>query len=118
MSRGRTSRFHRAVVDGKIAVSAWASNGNPGERYANMIVFGGAPRKPNGNRELEAAILLEIGRLKSEKVPVRELEKIKNQVEADFIRELASNSGLASRLAYSTFRSWQNVDFWGEFNRF
>ena len=100
LSRGRTSRFHRSIEDKKIAISAWASNGNPGERFPNMIVFGGSPRKPNGNRELETALLSEIDRLKNEKVPARELEKIMNQVESDFIRELASNAGMASRLAY------------------
>ena len=100
LGRGRTSRFNRGIVDKQTAVAAWASNGNPGERYANLIVFGGSPRKPNGNPELEGAILSELERLKNEAVPVRELEKIKNQLEADFIRELASNSGMASRLSY------------------
>ena len=66
LSRGRTSRFHRNIVEKKIAVSVWVSNGNPGERYPNLMVFGGSPQKPFRNSDLERAIL-------------RELEKIKNR---------------------------------------
>ena len=99
LSRGRTSKFHNNIIEKKIAVSAWASNGNPGERYPNLMVLGGSPLKPNSNQELESAILSQLEDLKKEKVPERDLEKIRNQVEADFIRNLASNSGMASQLA-------------------
>lgn len=100
MSRGRTGRFYRNIIEKKIALSAWASNGNPGERYPNLMVFGGAPRSPNSNLDLENAIWKELEKLKKEKVPERDLQKIRNQVEADFIRELGSNSGMASQLVY------------------
>jgi len=99
-SRGRTSRFYKNIVEKKIAVSAWASNGSPGQRYPNLIIFGGSPQKPNGNKELEEVILTEIESLKNKKVPEKELIKIWNQVEANFVRELASNSGMASKLSY------------------
>src|SRR3989338_2691051 len=101
LSRGRSSRFYRNIVEKKIALSVWASNGNPGERYSNLIVFGGSPRKPFKNKDLEIAILQELDRLKKEKVSEQELEKIRNQIEADFIRNLSSNSGMASQLAYN-----------------
>lgn len=100
LSRGRTSRFYKNIIQKKIAISAWASNGNPGERYPNLIVFGGASKKPYRNLDLEKAIWKELEKLKTEKVPEKELEKIRNQVEADFIRGLASNSGMASQLSY------------------
>lgn len=100
LSRGRSSRFNRNIEDKKIAISAWASNGNPGERYPNLIVFGGSPQKPHGNPDLEKAIWTELEKLKREKVPEKELQKIRNQIEADFIRNLASNSGMASQLVY------------------
>lgn len=101
LSRGRSSRFYRNIVEKKIALSLWAANGNPGERYPNLIVFGGSPRNPYKNKDLEIAIWQELERLKKEKVLDQELEKIRNQIEADFIRNLSSNSGMASQLAYA-----------------
>ena len=41
----------------------------------------------------------EIERLKTEPVAQWEIDKVRNQAEADFIRSLSSNSGLAFRLA-------------------
>src|SRR5207249_3324048 len=84
----------------KIALSATASNGDPGERYPNLIVLGGSPRSPYRNADLEKAILAELEKLKSEKLPEKELEKVRNQAEADLIRNLSSNNGMASQLAY------------------
>ncbi len=98
LSRGRTSMFHKNIEEKKIAVSAWASNGNPGERFPNMMIFGGSPRNPSTNEDLENAVLAQLESLKNVPVPARDLEKIRNQMEADFIRNLASNAGMASQL--------------------
>ena len=101
LSKGRTSRFHRAIVQGKqLAEEVSAVNGMPGARYANLFMVSGTPRHPHGPDELEEAVYEEIERLKTEPVQKRELEKIINQLRAEFIRELSSNAGLASRLSY------------------
>ena len=101
LSKGRTSRFHRAIVQGKqIAEDVSAVNGMPGARYANLFMISGTPRHPHGTDELEEAVYAELERLKSEPVDKQELEKIINQLRAEFIRELNSNAGLASRLSY------------------
>ncbi len=111
LSRGRTSRFYQNIVEDKVALSVYASNGNPGEKYDNLIIFGGAPRKPFTNKDLEEKILSELEKLKNEKVSERELEKIRNQMEADFIRNLSSNSGMAGQLAYydAVLGGWRNL---------
>lgn len=111
LNRGRASRFNRNIVEKKIAVSVWASNGEPGERYPNMIVFGGAPRKPYTNSDLEKAILDELDKLKREKVPEKELQRVRNQIEAEFIRNIASNNGMASQLAYAqtVLGDWRQI---------
>ena len=101
LNRGRTSLFFKNIVERGIAISAGASNGTPGERYPNLIVLSGSPRKPFTNSDLEKAILAELERLKKEKISSHDLEKIRNQIEADFIRKLDSNSGMASELAYN-----------------
>ena len=49
---------------------------------------------------MERVFYEEVERLKNEPVSERELEKVKNQVRAGFIRGLESGSGLASQLAF------------------
>jgi predicted Zn-dependent peptidase len=60
---------------------------------------------------VEAAILAELERLKSEPVSPKELERILNNLDADLVRALRSNSGLASQLAlYQTVAGdWRYV---------
>ncbi len=101
LTRGRTSRLFKALVEEKrLAESIQAVNGLPGARYPNQFVLFATPRHPHGCIELERAIDQEIERLKQERVPDRELEKVKNQIRADFIRSLNSNAGLAGMLSY------------------
>jgi predicted Zn-dependent peptidase len=101
LSKGRTSRLYKALVQDKgLAETVQTVNGMPGSRYPNLFVLYAIPRHPRTNAELEAAIYFEIDRLKTEPVSERELEKIKNQLKADFIRGLDSNAGLASTLSY------------------
>jgi predicted Zn-dependent peptidase len=61
--------------------------------------------------EVEAAILAELERLKTEPVSSKELERIINNLDADMVRALRSNSGLASQLAlYQTVAGdWRYV---------
>jgi len=101
LSKGRTSRLYKALVQDKgLAETIHTVNGMPGARYPNLFVLYAIPRHTHTNAELEAAIYSEIDKLKTEPVSEKELEKIKNQLKADFIRELDSNAGLASTLSY------------------
>jgi predicted Zn-dependent peptidase len=112
LSYGRTSRLYRRLVEGeKIAVSASASNGFPGERYPNLFILSGTPRHPHSLAELEKALLEELERLKKEPVPLPELQKIRNQIQTSFLRNLDSNSSLAYWLSYgqSLFGTWRYV---------
>ncbi|NWF56466.1 MAG: insulinase family protein [Syntrophaceae bacterium] len=112
LSYGRTSRLYRRLVEGeKIAVSASASNGFPGERYPNLFILSGTPRHPHSLAELEKALLEELERLKKEPVALPELQKIRNQIQTSFLRNLDSNSSLAYWLSYgqSLFGTWRYV---------
>lgn len=101
LTRGRTARLFKTLVEEKrLAKSIQAHNGLPGARYANQFVFFAAPRHPHTDMDLERAMDEEIERLKSEPVSGVELEKVKNQLRADFIRGLDSNAGLAGMLSY------------------
>jgi predicted Zn-dependent peptidase len=101
LTHGRTSRLFKALVDERrLAENVQAVNGLPGARYPNQFVLFATPRHPHGCGELEQAIDQEIEKLKQEHVSDRELEKVKNQIRADFIRGLDSNAGLAGMLSY------------------
>ncbi|HPC74235.1 MAG TPA: pitrilysin family protein [Syntrophales bacterium] len=101
LTRGRTSRLYRALVEERgLAESIDTANGFPGSKYPNLFVFMAAPRHPHTAKELEDAIYEEIEKLKREPVTARELEKVLNQFRADLVRDLDSNRGLASKLSY------------------
>jgi len=101
LSEGRTSRLYTNLVKEKrLALSIDTYQGYPGARYDNLFVFDAVPRYPNTNKDVENAIYQEIERLKTEPVSEKELQKVRNQIDANFIRRLNSNSGLASMLGY------------------
>jgi len=101
LSSGRTSRFYKSLVEEKgLAESVDTANGIPAARYPNLFAIFATPRVPHSNAELEAELYKEIEKLKLEAVSQEEIEKTKNQLKADFIRGLASNAGLASKLSY------------------
>ena len=102
LSNGRTSRLYRTLVEEKqLAVSVSTSNGRPGVRYDSLFTISAAPRAPHTTSEVEAAIYHELERLTVEPVSEFELEKVRNEVDADFVRGLQSNRGLAHRMAWA-----------------
>lgn len=112
LTQGRTSRlYQRAVLEEGTALNVVTSAAYPGIRYSNLFLFYGQPRAPHGPEELEAAVLEELDRLASEPVSDEELDKVKNQVRANTVRSLASNSGLASSLAFHELFAggWQRL---------
>ncbi len=101
LSQGRTSRLHKSLIEEKqIATRIDTANGFPGARYPNLFVFFATPRYPHTNGEIEKGFYEEIARLQNEPVPEKEIKKAKNQLKADFLRSLDSNSGLAGMLSY------------------
>ena len=100
LSEGLTSRLHQRLVQEQ-RLAAWVgSDANyPGVRAPNLFIISATPLAPHTTAEVEAAIYLELERLKREPVSPEELEKVINNLDADLVRALRSNSGLASQLA-------------------
>jgi len=95
LTTGRTSRIYKDLVqDKQIAVSVSAGS-SPGTRYPNLLVFNGIPRYPHTLEELESAIMGHIEKVKTEPITDKELQKVKNNLEASYIRSMSSNMGLA-----------------------
>lgn len=112
LSEGLTSRLHQKLVrDKRLAASVGSDSSHPGARAPNLFVVTATPLAPHTTAEVEAAIYEEIERLKREPVSPKELEKVLNNLDADLVRGLRSNSGLASQLAlYQALAGdWQYV---------
>ena len=101
LTSGRTSRlFKKLVTDRQIAKSVTSMNGLPATRYPNLFTIFAQPRHPHTNSELEEMILQEIENIKTSPVTDEELNKAKNIIKTDYIKNLDSNSEIASMLTY------------------
>ncbi len=111
LSGGRTSRLYNALVEKGIAVDVNTTNGFPGARYPNLFVIFAQPVSPHTCGELEEIIYAELDILKKEPVKPEELEKAKNQLKADILRNISTNSGLAGMLSYyeAVAGDWQYI---------
>ncbi|MCA1957008.1 MAG: insulinase family protein [Nitrospira sp.] len=100
LSDGLTSRLHRKLVqERRLAASVHTDASHPGVRDPNLFIVTATPLAPHTTAEVEAAIYEELDRLKREPVSPKELERVINNLDADMVRALRSNSGLASQLA-------------------
>ncbi len=101
LTSGRTARLYKALVEERqVAASVRSVNGYPGSRFPNLFMIDIVPRSPHTPEQVEQALYAELERLKNEPVSDRELQKVRNQFQADFIRGLNSNAGMASQLGY------------------
>ena len=102
LSNGKTGRFYKDLVEGKqMALYASSYYSTPGNRYPSLFVVSAAPKAPHTLDALDAAVMEEIDRLKTEPPTQWELDKIINNYEADMIKQLESNSGLGMNLAHN-----------------
>ncbi|MBH0209607.1 MAG: insulinase family protein [Nitrospira sp.] len=100
LSDGLTSRLHRKLVrERRLAASVGSDASHPGARAPNLFIITATPLAPHTTAELESAIYDELERLKWEPVSPKELERVINNLDADMVRALRSNSGMASQLA-------------------
>jgi predicted Zn-dependent peptidase len=112
LTDGPTSRLYSKLVrERRLAGSVNSDANYPGVRSSNLFVLNATPLAPHTTAEVETAILAELERLKTEPVSAKELERIVNNIDADMVRALRSNSGLASQLSlYQTVAGdWRYV---------
>jgi predicted Zn-dependent peptidase len=111
LSWGRTSRFYQELIE-KHPLAMTADAYNIDMTYGNFFVIEALPKAPHSSRELEEAVYAELEKLKTEPVSQWELEKVRNQMDADFVRGLEDNMDLARMLASAKTRTgdWRNFD--------
>ncbi|NQT83331.1 insulinase family protein [bacterium] len=110
LSSGRTSRLYRKLIEElQIAVDIWSGD-SPG-KYPNLYYIFAEPRAPHTIEDVEKVIYAELDRLKVKPVSSWELQKAKNRLEASFISQLDSNSGLAARIGlYEAIDTWRHIN--------
>ena len=113
LSGGRTSRLYKNLVEEQqIAAYVDTAAAFPGEKYPTLFLLAGAPLSPHTSAEVEQAMYAELERLQTTPIEQAELQKVINNIEAQFIQSLASNSGLAAQLTFaqSVFGSWRAIE--------
>ena len=99
LGQGRTSRFYKLIYEEmQLTAQAPAVSFEPGERLDNLLVIRAVPRHPHTTEEVEAAIYAEIEAISNEPPGEKELQRIKNMLDANLVRMLGSNLGIAFNL--------------------
>lgn len=112
LSSGRTGTLYKELVrDKRIALAAQAVSGFPAGKYANLFVVFDVPQAGHTIEENEKAIHEIIEKLKTEKVDAATLQRVKTKVRAGLIRQLDSNTGLASQLPFysAMYGDWRKM---------
>lgn len=112
LSDGRTSRLYKSLVeDKKVALTATGFTGFPGDKYPNLMLFYGLSAPDRTLEELQTALHSEIEKLKTSPVSEEELERVKTQAQANLLRGLNSNAGMARLLTEYQAKTgdWRNL---------
>lgn len=97
---GKSGRLWKKLVDGKKLCTSISASLSP-QKYGGYFMIQAELTEEAKPAEVEQIIFEELATLRQTPVSERELEKVKNQAEADRIRGLRSNEGLADQLAWA-----------------
>ncbi|HVP58822.1 MAG TPA: pitrilysin family protein, partial [bacterium] len=99
LGSGRTSRLYKKIYEElQLTASPPEVSSGPGEKLDNLLIIDATPRYPHTTDEVEQAIYKEIEAIKTQPPTDRELQRIRNQVDAQMVRTLGSNLGIAFNL--------------------
>jgi hypothetical protein len=112
LMNGRTGRLYKSMVLGKEIASS-ASAGQDSRKYAGSFSFGAETKGDATPDALEAAWQAELDRLRNEPIPPDELQKVKNQIEANAYRRLQNPFFLMFQLLlYDGLGDWHYINDW------
>jgi predicted Zn-dependent peptidase len=112
LMNGRTGRLYKSLVlEKEIASSAGA--GQSSDKYAGSFSFSAETKGEGTPQQLEDGWYAELQRMINEEIPDRELQKVKNQIQADAFRRLESPFFLLLQLLiYDNGGDWQYLNNW------
>ncbi len=112
LAGGRTGLLYMDLVrDKQMSLGAFAQPTFPGGKYENLFLFFTIPNQGHSIQENEKECYDVIERLKKDKVDDATLKRVKTKIRADLIRQLDSNSGMASALTsyYANYGDWRKM---------
>jgi predicted Zn-dependent peptidase len=114
LMNGRTGRLYKSLVlDQGVASTATASQSS--DKWAGSFSFAAETKGEATPDQLEAAWYEELQRLVDEPIPETELQKVKNQIQADAYRRLESSFFLLLQLLiYDNGGDWQYLNTWAD----
>jgi predicted Zn-dependent peptidase len=96
LGTGRTSRLYKKIYEElQLTADPPGVSSGPGEKLDNLLIIDATPRSPHTAEEVEQAIYAEIEAIKNAPPTERELQRIRNQTDAQMVRTLGSNMGIA-----------------------
>ena len=109
LSQGESSRLYKALVDEQQKALFVGNQNQPLEDYGISLAFGFVNMGVDPN-DLEAAMDAEISKIQEELISEREFQKVRNQMEAEFISSNSTMAGIAGSLAdYEMFYGDANL---------
>lgn len=114
LMNGRTGRLYKSLVlEKKIASSA--STTQDSRRWAGVFGFNAETQGDASPDRLEQAWYAELRRIQEEPIPPEELQKVKNQIQADAFRRLEEPFFLLVQLLYyDALGDWTHLNRWAE----
>jgi predicted Zn-dependent peptidase len=112
LAGGRTGLLYTDMVrDKRMALGAFAQPTFPGGKYPNLFLFYLVPNRGRTLEENEKECYGIIERLRTKKVDVEALNRVKTKLRAELIRKLDSNSGLAAELTsyHVAYGDWRRL---------
>jgi predicted Zn-dependent peptidase len=100
LGQGRTSRLYKIYEDLQLTSEPAEVSSGPGDKLDNLLMIQATPRYPHTAREVEDAIYAEIEAIKGRPPTDYELERIRNKTDAEMVRTLGSNMGIAFNLGF------------------
>jgi predicted Zn-dependent peptidase len=99
LNAGRTSRFHRALVETRRAVGANVIEAFPGEKYPSLVTLIGVPAPGVDPDTLAAEMSAVLDEIVANGVTDEELARARTRARAALVGELADNTNLGIALA-------------------
>lgn len=98
LSGGQSSRFQKEIVDSQ-EIAAFVASFPFALENGGLFVSLGLVNIGNTPEDLEKAMMAEIDRVKNEPIDDREFQKLKNQIENNFVSSNSTMRGIAESLA-------------------
>jgi predicted Zn-dependent peptidase len=100
-SSGRLSRLYDRLVTRDGVATAVSSFTAPGDKYPGLLCVYVTPRPPHSPEDVEKIVLEEVAALTTGTISAAELTRVRNQIQAAFLRQVEDNLDLARNLGYA-----------------